>query len=330
MRTQNYYVKGIKMKTLKITLTVVLLGLFITAAVWGAWDKDVPTAGTSMRSSNPLILANQSAIQTSLDAEHDFGSSTQTGSHTPGSARAFFQDDAPTTQIDGDAFAATDLGSLWFDSNASIDNQFSVLTATTPTWTPVSTEIIAFMLASGRVFTSTLGVTGNFAVNTNKFTVAASTGHTAVAGNLSVAGGIDPTSYLTSRGGFKDQDTMSGNSATAVASQQSIKAYTDNQITAHVPSDMRIKAWTRFDGTDTITNGDNYNVTSVVRDSAGLYTITWDTDFSNAYYCATVTTNGRTSRINAQAAGTLQVATYNSGGTITDASIVCVIAIGDQ
>lgn len=39
-------------------------------------------------------------------------------------------------------------------------------------------------------FSSTLGVTGNFAVNTNKFTVTASSGDTLVAGDLTVSGSI--------------------------------------------------------------------------------------------------------------------------------------------
>ena len=151
-------------------------------------------------------------------------------------------------------------------------------------------------------------------------------GTLAVTGTLDVAGNIDPTAYETTNGGFIDDDTMATAADTVVASAESVVAY----IGTEVSPDIRIKAWTRFDGTDTITNGASYNVTSVVRDSAGLYTITWDTDFSNAYYCATVTTNGRTSRINAQAAGTLQVATYNSMGVLTDASIVCVKALGDQ
>ncbi len=215
------------MKTLKRACACFVIVLFITAIAYGVWDKDKPAAGTSLRSSNPEILANNTALQTAIDAEHDFGDSTQTGSHTPGSARAFFQDAAPTTQIDGHGFAQTDLGSLWFDTDSSIDNQFHVLTATTPTWTPVSTEIMAFMLASGRVFGSTLGVTGDFAVNTNKFQVTAASGNTLVAGTLDVTGNIDPTTYETTNGGFLDEDNMASDAADKVASQQSIKAYAE-------------------------------------------------------------------------------------------------------
>jgi hypothetical protein len=47
-----------------------------------------------------------------------------------------------------------------------------------------------FSCDGAATFTSTLDATGNFAVNTNKFTVAASTGNTVVAGTLSVTGAI--------------------------------------------------------------------------------------------------------------------------------------------
>lgn len=156
-----------------------------------AWDKDKPPSSNSLRASNPQILANNTALENALNREHTFstgGAATAQGQHKQGSAKVFFQDSEPTTQVDGGAFTATDLGSLWVDTDSSPDNQFNVLTATAPTWTPISTEIIATLLAAARVFGSTLGVTGNFAVNTNKMTVDAATGNTAIAGILEAIG----------------------------------------------------------------------------------------------------------------------------------------------
>ncbi len=67
---------------------------------------------------------------------------------TGGAARIFFQDAAPTVRYDGSAFDASDNGSLWVDTNSSPDNQFNILTAFGgPTWTPVSDEVIAALLA---------------------------------------------------------------------------------------------------------------------------------------------------------------------------------------
>ena len=170
-----------------------------------AWNKDLPIAGRKARYIDDDIRdINNPALEAAIDDEHDFTTGgTQTGQHTQGSARCFFQDAAPSTRVDGTAFTSTDFGSLWIDSNSSPDNQFNVLTAIGPvTWTPVSTEIIATLLAAARVFASTLGVTGDFAVNTDKFTITAASGNTLIAGTLDVTGiaTLGDTSKLATSG----------------------------------------------------------------------------------------------------------------------------------
>ena len=112
-----------------------------------AFDKDIPASDTSLRASNPQILENQESTQEAVNNEHIFAGTsagTQTGDHTQGSARCFSQASAPATRIDGAGFLSTDLGSLWIDTD---DNAMYILTATAPTWTPVSTEVIATLLA---------------------------------------------------------------------------------------------------------------------------------------------------------------------------------------
>ncbi len=185
-----------------------------------AWLKGEPHEGILAPDLNDVIRDNNEALETYLNREHIFstgGTIANQIMHKQGSARAFFQDTAPATRVDGSAFASTDLGLFWIDTNSTPDNQLNILTATTPTWTPVSTEIIAVLLASARVFGSTLGVTGNFAVNTDKFKVTASNGNTLVAGTLDIASTIPISAML-------DEDNMSSDSATAVSTQQSIKA----------------------------------------------------------------------------------------------------------
>jgi hypothetical protein len=54
----------------------------------------------------------------------------------------------------------------------------------------------ALTVTGAATLSSTLGVTGNFAVNTNKFTVAAATGNTVVAGTLAVTGATTLSSTL--------------------------------------------------------------------------------------------------------------------------------------
>ena len=51
----------------------------------------------------------------------------------------------------------------------------------------------------------------------------------AIGGALDVTGDLDPTSYDTANGGFLDEDDLVSDAADKVASQQSIKAYVDDQ-----------------------------------------------------------------------------------------------------
>lgn len=54
----------------------------IAATAMAVFDKNKPAAGTSLRVSNPEILANNAALETAIDADHDFTTlSTQTGRH---------------------------------------------------------------------------------------------------------------------------------------------------------------------------------------------------------------------------------------------------------
>jgi hypothetical protein len=181
-----------------------------------AFDKDIPLPGTSLRSSNPQILENQESMQEAVNNEHIFSgtdSGTQTGDHTQGSARCYFTGTEPATRIDGEDFLSTDLGSLWVDS---ADNAIYILTAITPTWTPVSTEVIDTLLATSRTFLGALDVTGTLAA------LAA----------MTVAGTFESTGVAT----LADASVTKTTAAPGADAQISNKKYVDDQITAAVPS----------------------------------------------------------------------------------------------
>jgi len=223
----------------KIKLNIVVWGLaFVflfavfcmggTHADWDGtkWDITSPDINQPIGNDYKEIYDLRKGVAIRMNKEHEtLATASAGGVHKQGSARAFFQDAAPATQVNGDAFDSGDLGSLWFDSNASPDNQFNVLTATTPTWTPISTEIIATLLASNRQFAGTLTVDGattltgavgaaasitlgagadlngsstsDITINTNKFTVAGDTGNTVIAGTASVGGTLTITGVAT-------------------------------------------------------------------------------------------------------------------------------------
>jgi hypothetical protein len=189
-----------------------------------AWDVASPDIDQPHGNTYKEIFDLRKGVALRMNKEHETLATSEAGGvHKQGSARAFFQDAEPATQVDTSAFDSGDLGSLWFDSNAAIDNQFLVLTATTPTWTPVSTEIIAFLLASNRTFAGTLTVTGESTFNNHvnlgagddlvgsttsdinigsgNFTVAGATGNTVVGGTLGVTGASTFTAGITANGG---------------------------------------------------------------------------------------------------------------------------------
>ena len=78
-----------------------------------------------------------------------------------------------------------------------------------------------------------------------------------------------------------DTDTLAENSATALATQQSIKSYIDSF------EQQRLKAWATYDQSTGLVVLDSYNVTSISDDGVGLSTVTLTTPMSNANYSVT-------------------------------------------
>jgi hypothetical protein len=152
-----------------------------------------------------------------------------------------------------------------------------------------------------------------------------------------------------------DEDDMSTDSATQLATQQSIKAYVDtggvsqsNQAAlegetnenSYAPPDLLkhtpgfAKFYVKFDASATV-QGTAYNTTSVADDGTGSWTVTIGTDFSGIDWSCSVTietTWTRSSNIenNGQAAGTLQVRSTDNNGNLSDGGDMHVIGFGDQ
>ena len=221
------------------------------------WSITAPSSDALLGNAYQEIFDLRKGIAIRINKEHEtLATSSAGGVHKQGSARAFFQDAAPTTQIDGTAWDSGDLGSLWFDSNSTIDNVLSVLTAsaTIGTWTPVSTEIIATMLAANRQFGINLGITGTLTVtgestfnahanlgdgvdlvgsatsditiNTDKFTVAGATGNTVVGGTLDVTGAAEITGIAT----LADESITKTTAAPTADAQIANKKYVDDNV----------------------------------------------------------------------------------------------------
>ena len=82
------------------------------------------------------------------------------------------------------------------------------------------------------------------------------------------------------------------------------------------------KAWAAVAANGT--KSASYNVASTAKDSTGIYTVTWDTDFSSVNYAVTITITSEvasqtpSSWIENRAAGSCKVHLSNSGGTYAD------------
>ncbi len=102
-----------------------------------------------------------------------------------------------------------------------------------------------------------------------------------------------------------------------------------------------IKGWVNFNGTGTISINDSFNVSSIVDNGVGTYTINWDIDFTNTDYCWVGSardqdgTGGGSGRnvyafnTDIKTVGSLQVRTSESSNLL-DSPEVNIMAIGDQ
>jgi hypothetical protein len=326
-----------RMKNWAVPLTVILVAW--VPFFMGAFDKDKPAASTSLRSSNPEILANWTALQAAINLDHEFSGTsagTQTGKHEvltmqeESSAGASSTNEGHFQIIDGGsqpelAFTSEDGDELQFTKDGDLYSSDNLQVVGTSTFTGAVTANAGITLGAGDDLIGS--ATSDITFNTNKFTVAGATGNTLVGGTLDVVGNIDPTTYETTRGGFLDEDDLASDAANKVASQQSIKAYADSLGGS---GQGFVKAFIQFNSSGTA-QGTPFNASSS-RNSAGLYTVTWGTDFADGNYVVIVTglnTGAVIGVANTLAVGSCKIETFNSGGTNTD-SAAMVIAIGTQ
>jgi hypothetical protein len=187
------------------TLSLCLLCLWLSFFL-GAFDKDKPAASTSLRSSNPEILANWSAIEVALDQDHDFTTGgTQTGKHEvitleeEASAGASSTNEGHLQVIDGGsqpelAFTSEDGDELQFTKDGDLYSSDNLVIDGTSTLTgAVGSGTITLTAGSDLIGSSTSDIT----INTNKFTVAGATGNTLIAGTAEITGTLTQTGVAT-------------------------------------------------------------------------------------------------------------------------------------
>ena len=168
----------------------------------------------------------------------------------------------------------------------------------------------------------TLDITGDVAINTNKFNVTASSGNTTIAGTLGVTGNttVDGVIYAddnttantpvisftgdTNTGiGRSAADTLdfitNGNSRFRVESTGQIKAVYESQIGTDYNTTLHngyfCRAWVNFDGTAVVSPASatgiraSGNISSILDNGTGDYTINFTTNMVDADYSAQCT-----------------------------------------
>ena len=142
---------------------------------------------------------------------------------------------------------------------------------------------------------------------------------------------------LDTNGKIKNEALQTASTAPVADAALVNKKYVDDQITA---SGQSIKAWVQFAGSDGTIQGTGFNVSGVVRNGAGDYTISWDTDFADTDYVvigmATPYATSYNGIVNVKSGTTPLVGSVTIKtqavltGTIYDPSLVFIMAIGTQ
>jgi hypothetical protein len=207
----------------------------------------------------------------------------------------------------------------------------------------------AGVTATTGAFSSTLSATGNFAVNTDKFTVTAASGNTLVAGTLSVTGDVavntDKFTVAASSGNTAVGGTLAVTGAATLASiaGNAVATQADQETgtsttTAVSPGRQHFhqsaaKLWLKCDHSGNLASP-SYNITSVTDTGAGVVTVTIATDFSDADYAVNVTVGtavGVCVPNTSQAVGSFVINAYNTGTGAAQDSILgyYAVAFGD-
>lgn len=141
------------------------------------------------------------------------------------------------------------------------------------------------------------------------------------------SGTPDGTQYIRDDGTLADPAVEAASDAEVKTGSEAGKYVAPSTMIGH---EGVVKGWINFKGDGTAIN-DSYNVSGIVDDGTGLFTITWNTDFGSANYAAVgMTSSSITLGFMSIAAGSVQVRCQNYNGVVVDTTTVCVIAIGDR
>ncbi len=153
------------------------------------------------------------------------------------------------------------------------------------------------------------------------------------------AGAVDTSELATAAvtaakmdGTIPDGSTLATSAAPSVDAGVANKKYIDDQIAA-IGQRGLVKAWGKITSAGAI-SGTGFNLTSANRDSTGVYTITWDTNFADTNYAVAITfispsASDVAPKITTQLTGSVVVTIESQGGGAINSAFM-ISAFGDQ
>lgn len=220
--------------------------------------------------------------------------------------------------------------------------------------TAAGIQITGTLSVTGAITAGSITVSGAAAFNggitcdTDRFTVADTTGNTVIQGTLNVAGTTAGTTFTGTS--FTATGAVSG--ATVAGAMVGTQA--ENETGTATDKAVVIgrqhfnpkhpKAWCNFNGTGTPTIAVGSGVSSITDNGTGDYTLNWTTPFSTANYCTIGSVGAAAdgssmvlcfdrSAAPAQVAPTASASRLNvftfGGGVLTDVARIYVAAFGD-
>jgi len=192
------------------------------------------------------------------------------------------------------------------DGMTSSTAELNKLTGVTST--PAELNLVAGLTASTAELDHVTGVTSAIQTQIDSkqsvdATLTALAGLATGANKVPYSTGTDTFSQLD----FKDEDNMASDSATAVPSQQSVKAYVDTSAITKTSGSAPyygVRSWCKFDGTGSIgvncTLNGSGNVASVLKTNSGTFTLTFSTAMPDANYSITFAAGQGSTRSDAE------------------------------
>lgn len=136
---------------------------------------------------------------------------------------------------------------------------------------------------------TTVGALDSGSITSNFGAINNGSSNITTTGTISFGTLTDATTSVTS---IKDEDDMASDDASALATQQSIKAYVDDKSITQTSGSAPYygaRAWVNFEGSASgATIRGSQNVASVTRNAAGNYTVTLTTAMSDTNYAVLV------------------------------------------